>query len=327
MTHAVLARRGALSGAIVIAGCLLFAACSNDSNTSATSASHVAAPGARALPAGGTNGPANFGEASSARSAGTSSKLTAALAPASQSIIYTASMTVRSADVASVARRVSAIVVAAGGYTSDEQATSGTPGKIGETIDITLKIPVPAYQSVLAQLSSPALGKQLAMHQQATDVTEEVANVNSLVSSQEAEISALEGLLKNASSVSGLLQVQQQISADESDLNSLLAQQRALDHETTYATVSMTLVSSPVAHKVVHKQPTRHGFVGGLAAGWRGLKRATAVVLTVFGAVLPFLAVLLVLAGLGYLGRRRFLHRGPGPTEPGPATAGSTESG
>jgi hypothetical protein len=258
---------------------------------------------------------------SSVSGAGTSSTVTAGLAPTTQSIIYTASMTVRSANVAAAVRQIASIVTAAGGYTSDEQLVSGTPGKTGETISITLKIPVPAYQSVLGQLSSPALGKQIAMQQQATDVTQEVANVNSLVTSEQDAISALQGLLKKAASVSGLLQVQQQISADESTLNSLLAQQRALDHQTSYGTVSMTLVS-PAVHKVVHKKTTKHGFVAGLAAGWRALKRATSAVLTALGAALPFLVVVVVLAGIGYLGWRRFLRRKAGPPEAEPTAAG-----
>jgi hypothetical protein len=328
MTHAVLARRGALSAAILIAGCLLLAACSSgNSASSASSAVGRAAPAlgpANGVQGYGASGAANAGSGGS--SAAHSAAVTSGLAPTGQSIIYTASMTVRSANVAAVARRVATVVVAAGGYTSDEQLVSGTPGKTGETINITLKIPVPAYQNVLAQLSSPALGKQIAMQQQATDVTQEVANVNSLVSSEEAAISALQGLLQKASSVSGLLQVQQQISADESTLNSLLAQQRALDHETTFATVTMTLVSPPV-HNVVHKKATQHGFVGGLAAGWRALKRATAAVLTALGAALPFLVVIMVLGGLGYLGRRRFLRRGARPAQTGPTPAGPTEAG
>jgi hypothetical protein len=312
----------------MIAGCLLLAACSGGNNSTASSSGGYAAAAAPAGPSAVTNGAArqSLQFAANGGRAGTSSSVTAGLAPAGQSIIYTASMTVRSANVAAVARRVTGIVVAAGGYTSDEQLVSGTPGKTGETINITLKIPVPAYQSVLAQLSSPALGKQIAMQQHATDVTQEVANVNSLVSSQEAAISALQGLLTKAASVSGLLQVQQQISADESDLNSLLAQQRALDHETTFATVTMTLVSPPVL-KVVQKVKAEHGFLGGLAAGWRGLKRATAAVLTALGAALPFLVVVFVLGGLGYPVWRRFLRRGTAPVEAGPATAGPTESG
>ena len=99
-------------------------------------------------------------------------------------------------------------------------------------------------------------------------------------------------------------------------LNSLLAQQRALDHETTYATVTMTLLS-PHRAAVHSAKPARHGFLAGLAAGWRAFRHATAWVLTALGAALPFLIVVIVLAGIGYAGRRRIvrlIRRGPGPT-------------
>ena len=321
MTHAVLARRGALSGAILIAGCLLLAACSTSSNSasSASASGGHAVPGAFAQPV-----PANqaAGTPDQRGSGSGSAAVTAGLTPVGQSIIYTATMTVRSANVAAAARKITGIVVAAGGYTSDEHLVAETGGKTGERVSVTLKIPVPAYQSVLSQLSSPALGKQISMQQQATDVTQQVANVNSLVTSEEAAISALQGLLKRAGSVSGLLQVQQQISRNESTLNSLLAQQRALDHETSFATVSMNLVS-PV-HKVVHrKKVTQHGFLAGLGAGWRALRHTTGLVLTALGAVLPFLVVIAALGGIGYAGWRRFGRRKGSPTT-GPTPAGPT---
>jgi Domain of unknown function (DUF4349) len=313
MTTTVLARRGALSGAALISGCLvLLSACSSNGANSAASYGAPAAPGrlaagsaehAAAAPAG------SFGEA------GQPAVQTAKLAPASQSIIYTASLTVRTSNVAAVAKRVIGIVVAAGGYTSDEQATSVTPGQAGRMVSLTLKIPVASYQAVLAQLSSPALGKQVAMQQQTTDVTQQVADVNSLVTSQRDSIAALQRLFKRAASVSGLLQVQRQISSDESQLNSLLAQQRALDHETTYATVTMNLLS-PQKLAVRHVKPVRHGFGAGLTAGWRAFRHATVWVLTAVGAALPFLIAIVVLAVIGIAGRRRIVRlvrRGAGP--------------
>jgi len=302
MTSTVLARRGALTGAVLISGCLLLSACSG--NSSETSA------------AAGAGAPATVHGA--AAQAGRQAVQTAKLAPASQSIIYTASLTVRAANVTAAAQRAIGIVVAVGGYTADEQATSETHGPAGRMVSLTLKIPVPSYQAVLAQLSSPALGKQISMRQQATDVTQQVADVNSLVTSQEDAIAALQGLLRHAASVPGLLQVQQQISADSSTLNSLLAQQRALDHETAYATVTMTLLSSHRAAPRV--KPARHNFLTGLAAGWRTFRHATAWVLTALGAALPFLIVIVVLASIGYAGRRRIVRlvRGrAGPTATG----------
>lgn len=320
MTHAVTTRRAVLGGAAVLC-CLLVAACGG-------SAGPAAAPAARANAAGHgpvatTGGGLAFDGAAGTSSAGTGAASgskavqTAGLLPTSESIIYTASLTVRSADVTTAAKRAVAIATAAGGYVADEHAVSGSPGKPGGTVDLTLKIPVPSYQVALAQLSSAAIGKQLALQQQATDVTQQVADVNSLVTSQQDAIAALQGLLKHAGSVSGLLQVQQQISNDESDLNSLLAQQRALDHETTYATVSMTLVSprAPVRHH--HKAATKHGFLTGLGAGWRALRHAAAWVATALGAALPFLIVLVVLAGIGYASWRRIVRRRTaGPTTP-----------
>jgi hypothetical protein len=322
MNRTVLAWRGALTGAVLISACLLVAACGSGSPSATSASGGQRAPLNASAPSAG----AGFGsaaEGSPAEPPGYAAVQTAKLTPDDQSIIYTASLTMRAANVTAAAQRAVDIVVAAGGYTADEQAASANPGRTGRTVSLTLKVPVPAYQQVLGQLSAPALGKQLSMQQQATDVTQQVADVNSLVTSQQDAISALQGLLKRAASVSGLLQVQQQISSDESTLNSLLAQQRALDHETSYGTVSLTLVS-PRRAAPHRKPPVRRNFATGLAAGWRALRHATAWVLTAFGTALPFLVVVVVIAGIGYAGWRRSNRRrarAAGPTAAGP-TAG-----
>ena len=316
MTSTVLLRRGAFGAAILLAGCLLLAACggagSVSSSVEPTARPFAAAPPTAVNGAVGQPGRAATGGSAAGSSATSSSaSLTAGLTAADQSIVYTASIEVRAANVTATARRITRIVESAGGYISAENAGSAGPGGTGRTIDITVKIPVPAYQAVLGQLSAPALGRQLSMHEQATDVTQQVANVSSLVTSQEDAIAALDGLLQHAASVTDLLQVQQQISADESTLNSLLAQQRALNDETSYATVTMTLVSPP--HVKPHKKPAEHSFLTGLLAGWHALRHASGWAATALGAGLPFLAIAAVLAALGYAGRRRYVRRRIGP--------------
>jgi Domain of unknown function (DUF4349) len=320
MTSRVRRRRIAIGGVVLLSGCMLLAACSSGASSGASLGSNAPVAGAAgAAPAAASArpfaGPAR-GSLSQANAVGQRAVQTAGLIRAAQSIIYTASLTVRPPDVAAAAKLAISIVVGAGGYTADEQVSGKSPGTAsGETVSLTLKVPVPAYQGVLGRLSSPTLGKQLAMQQHATDVTQQVADVNSLVLSEQDAIAALRGLLKRAASVPGLLQVQQQISQDQSYLNSLLSQQRALNQETSYATITMTLVSPQVAvhHNVTSKN---NGFRAGLAAGWRALRHATALVLTALGAVLPFLIVILVLGGIGYLGWRRFGGRRAAPTQP-----------
>jgi hypothetical protein len=320
MTRTVLVRRSAFGAVILIAGCLLLTACAGGSSTSSpptasapgtppraehqNAAAGSAFSGSVAAPAGRTAAGGSSGGSSSAA-------LTAGLTPASQNIVYTASIELRAANVGAIAREITGLVQSAGGYISAETAGSARSARTGQTIDITLKIPVPAYDAVLGQLSSPALGTQLSMHQQATDVTEEVANVSSLVTSEQAAITALDGLLQRAASVSDLLQVQQQISADESTLNSLLAQQRALNDETSYATVTMTLMSPP--HVVPPKKHAGASFLTGLRTGWRALRHAAGWTAAALGTALPFLVILAVLAALGYAGRRRYVRRRIGP--------------
>jgi hypothetical protein len=270
------------------------------------------------VPGTGANGPAGapLGAYRQSATGAVRASQAAKIVPISQSIIYTASLTLRSANAMTTAQQAIGIVTAAGGYTAAEQAVGGSPGHSGGTVTLTLKVPVPVYQAILAKLSAPGLGKLLGQTQQATDVTQEVANVNSLVTSQQAAITALQGLLRHAATVPDLLHVQQQISADEASLESLQAQQRALDHETSYATVNMTLLSTQ--HAVVHKRtPAKHGFLAGLSAGWRALRHATGWLLTALGTALPFLIVLAILAAAGYAGRRRVLRRRAGPTAAG----------
>jgi hypothetical protein len=315
MTSITSVRGAALAGAGLLSGCLVLSACSAGVHASGASAGMVrgapaGVPAQQQLSNEAVNGPAAGGSAG-----GSAATQTARLVPLSQSIIYTASLTLRSASATASAKLAVAIVSAAGGYTSAENATAGS-AQSGGTVTLTLKVPVAVYQHVLAELAKPSLGHQVALSQHATDVTQQVADVSSLVSSQQAAISALRGLLRHAANVGQLLQVQQQISGDESSLESLQAQQRALDHETSYATIGMTLLST--AHRATaHKHHARTGFVTGLGSGWRALGHATTWLLTALGAVLPFLVIAAVLAGIGYAGRRRFRRRHTGPTATG----------
>jgi hypothetical protein len=300
-------RSAALAGSALFAASLLATACSGGSAlTSSAGAVHGAAGAGvpERAPAGAPAGAA-------ARS--TLTRHAVRITPATQSIIYTASLTVRSADPMMSADRAIAIVTAAGGYTASENATSDVPGRPAGSVLMTVKVPVASYRRVLAELSARSIGRRVALTQQATDVTQQAANVASLVRSQQAAIAALRGLLSRAGSVPALLQVQQQISADQATLNSLVAQQQALNNETSFATISLTVLPTPHQHHH-HATHGRRGFVGGLLAGWHGLRRATAAVLTAVGAVLPFAIVLAALAGLGYLVRRRLARRGTRPT-------------
>ncbi len=307
----VLAAAALLGGA----GLLLVAGCSSGSaSSSRLSASHgsgqaahagVSVNGAAAAP----RVPAASGSFGPEKSASQSARLLLS----SQSIIFTANMTVRSPDVSKAAAKVTTLVQSAGGYISAEQALNNPGDSAGPQVSLTLKIPVARYQSALTALAA-ALGRQLSLTTQATNVTQQVADVSSRVASQQAAIAQLRALLRHAGSVGQLLSVQDQINADESALEALLAQQRALAHETTYGTVSVLLVSTHRHVVKKHRNKSAAGFLGGLSRGWRAFTLAVSWVLTAIGAVLPFAVIAAALAALGYAARRRLLRRRARPS-------------
>jgi Domain of unknown function (DUF4349) len=314
MTSSLLARAAA-SSALLAGACLLAAGCSAGGSSSSSAAGMASAPHAEARAAAGSG-------ASFAGSSAGSNSLTAL--PSTQSIIYTASVTVRSTHLTQAAARATQLARAAGGYVSSENTALNRAHPDRSTVSLQLKIPASAYQATLGALSTQ-LGIRLAMSQHAQDVTQTVADVTSRVTSEEAAISQLRSLLRHAGSVSGLLTVQNQINAEESALESLLARQRALNHETSFGTVNLLLVapSATSAHKKHHPAA---GFIGGLKAGWHGLVRVATVLLTAAGAALPFAVILALLGFLAYRSRHWLVRRrslfgskgsgGAGPPDP-----------
>jgi hypothetical protein len=311
-------------GAACASSALLVAACSSSSPSrgpeSAPRAEHAlkaAGPGVTSgtynAVAGAAGQPARSGQAPSTAEL-------VKLSP-SRNIIYTANVTLRvkDNDVDSVATVAANEVEAAGGYVASEQdvARAG-PGTIGQ-VDLQLKIPVAAYHQVFGELN--ALGKLVSRTRQAQDVTQEVADVSSRVASAEAAIRQLRQLLTRAGNVGQLLSVQDEINSQESALESLIAQQTALAHETTYATVYLTLLGHPAAvHKKPHHKKTKHGLAAGLSTGWRALKAVVVWLLTALGTALPFAVPVLVIGGVVWVGRRRVTRRRP-PVAAPPAAA------
>ena len=149
--------------------------------------------------------------------------------------------------------------------------------------------------------------------------------MGSRVASDQAAITQLRALLKHAGNVGGLLSVQDQINSEESDLESMLAQQQALNHETAYATVTLTIIGpkAPAKAKAKHKPVPPPGLASGLGGGWRAFRLTVDWLLAIIGAVAPFVAVVVVIGGARVVGPAR----GSGVVQPRPAGPTSTGRG
>jgi Domain of unknown function (DUF4349) len=311
-----LLRMTALTASLMSGAALLLAGCSNAGVSSPSTGARAQGPatgiGAPAAAQGhGSTGaaPGLAEPASSPAAQGSRSGPPAGLAGSTASIIFTASLTVRVRSVATAASTATRIALSNGGYVSGENASINPGSHARPAISLQLKIPVTRYPGALDELSAE-LGAETSVTQQAQDVTEQVADTNSQVASAQAAIAQLRTLLARAGSVSDLLTVQDQINSEESSLEQLEAQQRSLDDQTSYATVSLSLLGplpKPAVRKAKRQQhhQQQHGFPAGLSAGWRALRATVSAVLTAVGALLPFAAAAAILAGCGIAAGRR----------------------
>lgn len=228
--------------------------------------------------------------------------------------ILTADLTVRATsagDVGRVADRAVTLVEGVGGeLAGDKRVQDGSRTQA----DLILKVPPAKYSETLNQLAK--LGKELQRSARSEDVTDEVTDVASRVSSQRASVERIRKLLANARSLGDIVTIEGELAKREADLESLQARQRALDAQTADATITLH-VTSPNAAAAKKKEQER-GFLAGLAAGWKAFTASVTVILTLFGALLPFLVVIAIVFGVLWtlLRRRRGTAetRGPAPS-------------
>ncbi|HEX9033114.1 MAG TPA: DUF4349 domain-containing protein, partial [Streptosporangiaceae bacterium] len=210
--HFTALRRTMLLAGAAGTGLTLLAACSGATSGSGTSSAggtaavHSGINAQQAAPIPGPAPKAAYGQ---------SDNQNARLVLSAQSIIYTADLALRVKDVTLAATLATGIATGAGGYVSSEQQTI-PPDRFGTPqVMLELKIPVAQYHQALATLSTK-LGRQLFFNQHAQDVTQKVADVSSRVASARAAITQLRTLLSRAGSVGDLLQVTDEINAQQS---------------------------------------------------------------------------------------------------------------
>jgi hypothetical protein len=218
-----------------------------------------------------------------------------------RALIRTADLSVTVEKVAEQAGRATQIALAAGGEVYSDQRNNGaTPDQ--STADITLKVPPTSLDGVLDQLDR--LGQEESRHTSTEDVTEQVADVESRVSSARASLARLRALYGRAGTIAEITSLETEVSQREADLESLQARQRALAQQTADATITLHLHGKAAAVAAAAAAPS--GFWSGLKRGWHTFAISAGWLFTALGAALPFLVLGgLVGYGVWWVRRRR----------------------
>jgi len=354
-------RTAAAVGAALLAAVLALSGCSEHAGNSAGSS---AAGGAAAAPAVPQRAEAESsgGGAGSTATPGTVAAGTVAAQPTGRSLIYTGEMQLRTPGVDAAVTRAEQLVGSAGGYVDSEQtgpvgelpltayagdSASSTEGDgtdssggdpslplqtLPEPTDIgaqgaqlVLRVPAARYTTVFQQLLG--LGLVLGQERTSQDVTSQVVDVASRITTQQASVDRVRALMDQAQNLSEVVSLEAALTQRESDLESLEAEQQSLESQTAMSTVTVQIFQAPTApaansgHKPGHK-PKHVGAaaLGALADGWHALYLTFRGLLVALSVVLPFALVLLPLGWLARWLTRRLRH--PRPTAaavPGPS--------
>jgi hypothetical protein len=304
--RAALAVAGAATAAVVLLG-----GCSASRDSGGKSSADMVAPAApkaaegAAAPAVGDAKPGAGDAKPGAGGAASAAPEVTTAATAPRLIAYTAQLTLRSKELTRTLDQARSLATAAGGYVASEQVGGGKGGSGGGsagggTTDarLTLKVPSAAYQQSLDGLAG--LGEVLSRSSQADDLTQQVADVESRLKTQQASVDRVRKLMAEAKSLGEVVSLESELSRREAELESLQQRQQGLAARTSLSTITLQVYAESVPVATVKE--TDDGFwesVGdALGGGWDVLVAIVGGLLIAIAATAPFL---LVLAPVGWL--------------------------
>ncbi|MFN8167269.1 MAG: DUF4349 domain-containing protein [Candidatus Nanopelagicales bacterium] len=225
-----------------------------------------------------------------------------------RSVVVTADTAVRVDDAQEALTRLGAVAARYGATIADQVSSrgDGTPvppcvdgGSCPKTVEptgyesstTTLRLANDKVDALLRDVA--ALGTVETSSRSSADVSAEVADVDARVRTAEASLARVRALMGKATSIGDIVALEGELSRRQADLEALQARQRTLADQTAQATVTVRLYDESAPAPVEE----RTGFLAGLAAGWDAFTGAMVAALTVLGALVPFLIVL-VPAGL-----------------------------
>ncbi|MGC4858033.1 DUF4349 domain-containing protein [Micromonospora sp. DT41] len=266
-------RRGALLAATALTATLAMVGCgAGDSGARDSAAS---AP-ERAVTEGGAADKNGGADAQGAAGAGAPD-----LRVDQRAIVYTGAMRVQVTDVDAAAREVNAVVSRAGGFIGGDVRRSADADAEAE---LQLRVPAAKFSGVVEEIAK--LGRQQSRDINTQDVTEETVDLEARIISQRARVDSARRLLARATSITDLVSLENELGRREADLASLEAKKRRLADLTALSTITVSL-AGPAAKTSDEENET--GFVVGLRGGWKAFVASMTVLVTVLGALLPWL--------------------------------------
>ncbi|MEU6134415.1 DUF4349 domain-containing protein [Nocardioides sp. NPDC047086] len=230
------------------------------------------------------------------------------------SIISTGSVALSAKDVGKTRTQVQHVSDKYAGQVTEQQTSDSDEDGAEEGLSharMVLRIPSKSFADAMADLEDTAT--LVDSSTTSTDVTTEVVDTEVRVKNARTSIERIRTLLARAEAIGDVIAIESELARREADLNSLLAQQAALEDQTSLSTITVDIDRAGPGGS----SDDDPGFLAGLSAGWDALGDSARVLAVALGAVIPWVpVVLLVGLAVWVLVRRRRTTSGVAPAEP-----------
>lgn len=229
---------------------------------------------------------------SGAASDGSAAASTAVDPAASTSIARSASATVATDDTREARDSYVATITGLGGRVTSETITSSGEGNdpvepmpadaaiypptySGAGIFLDVEVPAAQYDQAVAAIAP--LGEVIELSQSSYDTGTNIAEGEARIAALQQSLTRLQALLTQAASVGEIIELENAITARQSELDALTAQQRYLAGQVEQSRISLRLLTPQDAQALDGIPETWWGsFTAGVAEAWLWLGRALA---------------------------------------------------
>jgi hypothetical protein len=284
------------ASALTLTGC----SASGSSTASSGSGSEAIAPAPHA---------GNFGDSKVATGvSGSTTAITSSSVVVQRQVEIKGTEVIRTAHPIAVGDKIAQIVTDAGGRVDDRTQTAATKTATA-TSSLTLRIPETKLTGTLAKLKK--LGSVESIRLSSVDVTTKSEDLNARITALRTSIGRLLTLEKRAKSTSSLLEIEDDLSERQGELESLTAQQRYLSDQVAMSTVDLRLIAPKAV--IAAKTPSAGN---AFFAGWAGFGTFFTWVFLVLSYLVPWLLLAAVIAVAAVVTvrvrRRRAAAKAPG---------------
>ncbi|TJZ81615.1 DUF4349 domain-containing protein [Rhodococcus oryzae] len=204
--------------------------------------------------------------------------------------VTTGTVSLIATDPIDAGRTVVRIVEDAGGRVDDRTERPRTDDTEPSS-SLTVRIPADRLTATLDEISD--LGEVTGVSVSKSDVTMQTQDLDARIGALQASVTRLQGLIATAANTADLIEAENALSERQAELDSLVAQRRALADQVELATISIDITTDGP------DSADPDSFWDGVVAGWHALLSALHGLIVFLGRAVPWVGfgALVVLVG------------------------------